>query len=47
VGSITEAATLAFRLVTWDDVVRAAHSSRFGVVVQEDTLLQCLLGEAS
>lgn len=35
------------RFVTWDDVVLAAHSSRFGVVVQEDTLLRCLLGEAS
>jgi hypothetical protein len=42
-----DSAGAGFRLVTWDDVVHAAHSSRFGVVVQEDTLLRCLLGEAS
>lgn len=41
-----DAAGTGSRLVNWDDVIRAANSSRFGVVVQEDTLLRSLLGEA-
>ena len=31
--------------VAWSDVARAARSSRFGVVVPEEVLLHCLLGQ--